>query len=527
MADAAVEQLRARTEVEVVAPSGDPDDTVSRYGWEAVPRFGFAGLVTDLERDARLDAILAAAGGDVDALAWDDPAWTAVHAVAAADGVLVSGGGNLNSTWPEHVYERACVAQLAARLGTPLVVTGQTLGPHLTERHGRLVSSIVTSAQLVGVREQASWQVARDLGVPEERLVLTVDDAAELSGEYAGRPTTPYVAATFSPHAGLVDVEEYVSALARTLDHVVETYDVDVLLVPHHTSGDAGDGDVAMHRAVAERTTCGRVRELGQLTARETAAVAHGAALVLSTRYHPLVFAVAGGVPAIGVGVDRYTTVKIVGALENYGVGAYALPVASLLDGTVVEAVDEVWSRREELAETLRAASGRRRDRSAEFWDAVARALTGEPGVGGLSSIEPLDQVEAGTWWPRAQALLRFSDAISGRLTADVLAADRVRAELVGAQQEIGTLELRLVELEEEIDELRAENALLRESGQASQRLLSTHLAQVQARLDTVPRVHELQRELEALHATRTLRLLRVPRQVYAQVRRVRTDRTS
>ena len=36
-----------------------------------------------------------------------------------------------------------------------------------------------------------------------------------------------------------------------------------------------------------------------------------------------------------------------------------------------------------------------------------------------------------------------------------------------------------------------------------------------------------LQRELEALHATRTLRLLRVPRQVYAQVRRVRTDRTS
>ena len=42
-------------------------------------------------------------------------------AVAEADGVVVAGGGNLASTWPLHVYERAALAGIAARLRRPLV----------------------------------------------------------------------------------------------------------------------------------------------------------------------------------------------------------------------------------------------------------------------------------------------------------------------------------------------------------------------------------------------------------------------
>src|ERR671912_382735 len=80
----------------------------------------------------------------------------AVGAVAAADGVLIAGGGNLASTWPLHVYERAALAGIAARLSRPLVVSGQTLGPDLRGRDRDLVRGLLHSAALVGVRESAS-----------------------------------------------------------------------------------------------------------------------------------------------------------------------------------------------------------------------------------------------------------------------------------------------------------------------------------------------------------------------------------
>ena len=52
---------------------------------------------------------------------------------------------------------------------------------------------------------------------------------------------------------------------------------------------------------------------------RTSAALARGASLVVTSRYHPAVFAVSGGVPTIGIAVDDYTTVKLTGALGNVG----------------------------------------------------------------------------------------------------------------------------------------------------------------------------------------------------------------
>ena len=101
-----------------------------------------------------------------DSLAPDDSARAVVDAVAGADGVLIAGGGNLASTWPLHVYERAALAGIAARLGRPLVVSGQTLGPDLRGRDRELVADLLRSAAAASaVRESTSQRLAADLGV--------------------------------------------------------------------------------------------------------------------------------------------------------------------------------------------------------------------------------------------------------------------------------------------------------------------------------------------------------------------------
>lgn len=163
MFEAAVEELADRG-VEVTGVSSAPADTAARYGVEAVHRIRFDGL----DRAASESRLAAVVAGGAD-LAPDDTAHAVISAVAAADGVIIAGGGNLASTWPLHVYERAALAGLAERTGTPLVVTGQTFGPHLVGRDRELVSSLLRSARRVGVRETASQRLAAELGVDARR----------------------------------------------------------------------------------------------------------------------------------------------------------------------------------------------------------------------------------------------------------------------------------------------------------------------------------------------------------------------
>ncbi|MGH2943335.1 MAG: hypothetical protein ACRDLN_11255, partial [Solirubrobacteraceae bacterium] len=50
-------------------------------------------------------------------------------ALARAQGLLISGGGNLASPWPDLLRARILAIEEAARHGLPVAMGGQTLGP--------------------------------------------------------------------------------------------------------------------------------------------------------------------------------------------------------------------------------------------------------------------------------------------------------------------------------------------------------------------------------------------------------------
>ena len=182
--------------------------------WTPCRRIRFDGL-DRAASEQRLDDVLALAEGR-DTLAADDSARAVVAAVAAADGVLIAGGGNLASTWPLHVYERAALAGIAARLGRPLVVTGQTLGPDLRGRDRELVAELLRSARLVGVRESASHLLASDLGVDAR---LGVDDASFVGWPAEGAaPEADGVLVSLSLSLGRAPRDETVARIAALVD---------------------------------------------------------------------------------------------------------------------------------------------------------------------------------------------------------------------------------------------------------------------------------------------------------------------
>jgi polysaccharide pyruvyl transferase WcaK-like protein len=386
-------QLRARGAT-ITGVSSNPAETAERYGVDAVPAIGFhpattGGRLGQRERRAR---VLSAIDGGAGHLPQDDPAWQVIEAVREADGVLVAGGGNMASLWPMHVYERNALGLVARRFGKPLVVSGQTIGPVLEGEDRELVTELLDAAALVGLREGASLELVRSLGVDAATTVGTVDDASFLgfdaappAGGAAGAAgatgaagaAAPYLAVSLSAHVGDADRAAFATAVARLLDRVAGEAGLEVVFLAHWASLDPTEerGDSLLHRAVLDQLTVpARVEPTTDSPA--AARFARGAALHLTSRYHPAVFAVAGGVPTVGLAVDDYTTIKLTGALGNFGQTS-VVSAAQLLAGEADAVALAAWAGRDAVRSAWADRLDGTRAASAAWWDRVAGALRG------------------------------------------------------------------------------------------------------------------------------------------------------
>ncbi len=394
MFDALVEALRARGASSIVGVSSDPPETAERYGIEAVPPIGFTGGRADME--ARFAAVARCAAGER-ALPADDPAWGVIDAVAGADAAAIAGGGNMASNWPMHVFERAALGVIAEAFGRPLVGTGQTLGPRLDPAERELVGGLLRRARLVGVREHASERLALELGVALDRLAANRDDATFLglgiggglggtatSGDEGRADAAGVTGAAVAPilvslslHLGGLPRPQAVAGLAAALDGLAERAGRPIVFHPHFGSLDPSRtaGDEVLHdevraamRAPAEALQPGDPRPAARL--------ARGAAMLVTSRYHPAVFAGPGGVPVAALSADDYTAVKLRGATgwwDQHGV----IDLAAAVSPSGADALGGVWDTRAQAqadAARLRPAA---EAASAAWFDRVVEALGG------------------------------------------------------------------------------------------------------------------------------------------------------
>lgn len=374
MFHAARDELAAR-DASLIAVSSAPSETAERYGVEAVPRIRFDGLDRE-SSEARRDAVLALAEGR-DALAPDDSARAVVDAVARAEGVLIAGGGNLASTWPLHVYERAALAGVAARLGKPVVVSGQTLGPDLRGRDRELVADLLERAALAGVREATSQRLAADLGVTAR---LGVDDASFVGlplGAAAAGVVADAVKAregvlvSLSLSLGRASRPETVARIAALVDAAADLTGGPVRFHAHFGPLTGADprGDAVLHDEVrASMCTASSVVPTGDVPA--AASLARSSALLITGRYHPAVFAAPAGVPVLGLVTDDYTAVKQRGALAHWGQEA-TVPIAEA-DTAGIPRLRELWGGRDAVVAAARERFPRHRADADAWWDAVA-----------------------------------------------------------------------------------------------------------------------------------------------------------
>lgn len=313
--------------------------------------------------------------------------------IAAMDAVVISGGGNLNSRFGWLLYERAAVALVAEYAGVPLFVTGQSLGPTLTERDAQTLERILRSARSVSVREENSLAWCRERGIDAR---LCVDDATDAAPEHPSR-TLDYTADTDeadevgTAHVVALDPSELLGALperyvcvtvnactqeqaerlAGLLDRVHREHGCAPVFLSHfgdplHADQPGRRGDADTHERIAgllSPATREAAIVLPILHTDQSLLVHRAAALTITSRYHPAVFSAAAGIPVLALIPDAFTQVRVGGALSLYGWGEFTLPLG-MLAGGVPElmvaaalrcAAADSGARRAELLEALRA----------------------------------------------------------------------------------------------------------------------------------------------------------------------------
>jgi polysaccharide pyruvyl transferase WcaK-like protein len=344
--------------------------------------------------------------------AFSDPGIAALReGLRTVDRVHIAGGGNHTSLYGWLLIERAIVVALAESLDLPVTLSGQTFGPSLHAGDRAALADELRSLWSLTTRDRASAALATRLLGSDSTVRSGLDDATFVTGTPATDVAPDHISATFS--------QEYVNRLGsdaerllgRQLDALSATVGLPVRFESHVEERGMLSGDGALHRRIAEHMAADRVIIDPIRSVDEVVGGMSSAALVVTSRFHPVVFACAAAVPALVLGGTHYANVRLDGVLDSWGLDGFRAREATVLDGRMTDRAEQLLAHGAIIRAHLAAQRGARRHQWDQGWDAV---LALDPATGSPPALPP--RLEA-PWGP----------STSSELLADRLEAERER----------------------------------------------------------------------------------------------------
>ncbi len=279
------------------------------------------------------------------------PVFAYLDALRRSDLVVLSGAGVINSIFVGssdildwgggRVLESFHLAQ---RWGARTVMFGQGLGPIHTSRVWNKAKIVLPQVDVICLREKRRGAVLLEkMGVDFGRVYITGDDALEVA---------------FSPHAsgrgrgiginirraGYSNVDDaVVDAVSHVLHKVAERHRTSLIPVPVGFGGYCSDVPTIrrlLHHYPAREdgwetidTPERLVRQLNRCR------------VVVTGSYHAAVFALAQGIPAIGLANSEYYVDKFLGLADQFGGGCDLIHLSDArFPEHLSETVDRVWA---------------------------------------------------------------------------------------------------------------------------------------------------------------------------------------
>jgi polysaccharide pyruvyl transferase WcaK-like protein len=255
--------------------------------------------------------------------------------IGSAEGLVISGAGAMTDDFGPHgVASWWLATRWAADQGVPVILLGQGIGPLVDPVLRGLAAEIISYATVVNVREEDSASTvtalvpgARPIVAPDWALLNGPDDQDRTRAlDYAQEVSGGREFVALSAHRRHTTHRSQLRQLASLLGEVTERClqeDRSVLFVPNMTGTRYSD-DRATFDLVSSSWPAGLRSKVhvvrDPIGPRVTRALLGHAEFLVTTRYHPLVFAMAEATPAVGISYDDYYEQKLSGASAMFGV---------------------------------------------------------------------------------------------------------------------------------------------------------------------------------------------------------------
>ncbi len=286
-------------------------------------------------------------------------------AVSSSDGVLVSGAGALTDDFAVHgVASWYLITKWAKESGKPVYFVGQGVGPLTGVTRRDLAGRALRAADLVTVREPGSLSTVLDLGVPGTRVTLTPDwahlntpavsdreRAAALHEELAAGE--PFIAVSVHRRRSTTRSQaRWLRVKLHELCGAAAQRGLRVVVVPNMT-GDRYNDDRKTFDELSSSWIADFGTRVAVLRTRERSRVVRAfvgrSQGMVSTRYHPIIFALSEGIGAAGLSYDPYYDQKLNGCFETFGVKPVVLGVGDSSPASlIVDAISTMSPRTRE-----------------------------------------------------------------------------------------------------------------------------------------------------------------------------------
>jgi polysaccharide pyruvyl transferase WcaK-like protein len=273
--------------------------------------------------------------------------------VAGVDLVVATGAQYMSDACRDDALRVLDRLETANRRGIPTAMVGQGVGPFDDAELRRRACAVYPLVDLVFVRDRvAGAQLLGSLGVDPARVVFTGDDAIELAYEER-RPSLGNavgVSLRLAPYTVVAGAD--VAALAGVLRGKSRGWRVPIVPVP--ISFSRHELDERALRAIAGRTPWTR-RPLGRFrTPREIARSVGRCRLVVTGTFHAGVFALAQGIPVVGLARSRMYEQKFESLADQFGPGCQVVRLdRPAFRDELATAMDSAWRDAEQLRPTL------------------------------------------------------------------------------------------------------------------------------------------------------------------------------
>lgn len=267
--------------------------------------------------------------------------------ITRADLVIVTGMGGVTDAFPEFATALLDTLALAIHEKRYTAMVGQGFGPLQEPRLRALARTVLPRVDLIAVREErAGVPLLLSLGVARERIVVTGDDTLET----AYRIRTDRLGEGIGVNLRIADYSgigtSVVPEVQTALRNVAQRSGAAFVPVP--ISRVPGEADLDSIRLLIGDVDVPAMETNDEIEAAMR--TVHGCRVVVTGSYHSAVFALANGVPAVGLAGSPYYADKFKGLSDLFGDGCQTLMIDEPdLAGRLERTMTQQMARAEEL----------------------------------------------------------------------------------------------------------------------------------------------------------------------------------